>query len=179
MCGLTYQTSWGSPEDVALTEVVSFFEGHGVKTIPFATSDLRANRIDVEFQGKLRPTQEEAIARVLRHDDGVICAPTAFPVKTAVAAWVIATRKVNTLVMVHRQQLLDQWRERLAMFYLERRSMRSAKLAAARRNGLKPLMSQSFKVFIVSKEVKDYVAEYGHVIVDECHHLSAFSHSSE
>jgi len=34
----------------------------------------------------------------------------------AVAAWLIAKRKVNTLVMVHRQQLLDQWHERLAMF---------------------------------------------------------------
>lgn len=36
--------------------------------------------------------------------------------KTAVAAWLIAKRKVNTLVLVHRQQLLDQWHERLAMF---------------------------------------------------------------
>ncbi len=32
------------------------------------------------------------------------------------AAWLIARRKVNTLVVVHRQQLLDQWQERLGMF---------------------------------------------------------------
>ena len=45
----------------------------------------------------------------------LLCAPTAFG-KTAVAAWLIGERKVNTLVLVHRGQLLDQWRERLASF---------------------------------------------------------------
>jgi len=52
---------------------------------------------------------------MLDYDDGILCAPTAFG-KTAVAAWLIAKRKVNTLVLVHRWQLLDQWQERLAMF---------------------------------------------------------------
>ena len=36
--------------------------------------------------------------------------------KTAVASWLIAKRGVNAFVIVHRQQLLVQWRERLAMF---------------------------------------------------------------
>ena len=67
------------------------------------------------FQGQLRPFQEEAVAKITAHDEGTLCAPTAFG-KTAVAAWLIAKRKVNTLVVVHRQQLLDQWQERLGMF---------------------------------------------------------------
>jgi superfamily II DNA or RNA helicase len=49
------------------------------------------------------------------YDEGVLCAPTAFG-KTAIAANLIALRKVNTLVLVHRRQLMDQWRERLALF---------------------------------------------------------------
>src|SRR5258708_5914123 len=49
------------------------------------------------------------------HDQRTLCAPTAFG-KTAGAAWLIAARKVHTLVLVHRQQLLDQWHARLAMF---------------------------------------------------------------
>lgn len=89
--------------------------------------------IEVEFHGVLRPPQKEAVAQILRNDDGLICAPTAFG-KTAVAAWLIAKRKVNTLVMVHRQQLLDQWRERLAML-LEFQSTRSAKSAVAKQSG--------------------------------------------
>lgn len=69
----------------------------------------------MEFAGQLRPLQAEAAAKIGQYDEGVLCAPTAFG-KTAVAAWLIAERKVNTLVLVHRQQLLEQWRERLAMF---------------------------------------------------------------
>ncbi len=71
--------------------------------------------IEAEFQGQLRPFQEEAVTKITAHDDGIICAPTAFG-KTAVAAWLIAKRKFNTLVVGHRQQLLDQWQERLGMF---------------------------------------------------------------
>ena len=52
---------------------------------------------------------------MLQFDEGLPSAPTAFG-KTAVAIWLISERKVNTLVLVHRGQLLDQWRERLASF---------------------------------------------------------------
>jgi superfamily II DNA or RNA helicase len=52
---------------------------------------------------------------MLKHDTGVLSATTAFG-KTVVAAWLIAHRAVNTLVLVHRRQLLDQWVERLATF---------------------------------------------------------------
>ena len=50
-----------------------------------------------------------------RHDTGVLAATTAFG-KTVLAAWLIAQRRVNTLVLVHRRQLMDQWIERLSEF---------------------------------------------------------------
>jgi hypothetical protein len=71
--------------------------------------------IAVSFQGNLRDDRAEAVRQTLRHNEGVLFAPTAFG-KTVVAAKVIAERGVNTLVLVHRQQLLEQWRARLAMF---------------------------------------------------------------
>lgn len=97
-----------------LAELTKFLEGLKIKTV---VRDERTSGqpIDAVFHGSLRASQEEAVAEVLPHDDGLICAPTAFG-KTAVAAWLIAKRGVNALVIVHRQQLLDQWRERLAMF---------------------------------------------------------------
>ncbi len=49
------------------------------------------------------------------HDTGVLAATTAFG-KTVIAAWLIAQRRVNTLVLVHRRQLFDQWVERLSTF---------------------------------------------------------------
>jgi hypothetical protein len=73
------------------------------------------NLLDVEFHGELRPEQEIAARAMLAHDTGVLAATTAFG-KTVVAAWLIAQRGVNTLVLVHRRQLLEQWVERLSVF---------------------------------------------------------------
>jgi hypothetical protein len=73
------------------------------------------NPIDASFQGVLRAEQAQAVDAALAHQIGVICAPTAFG-KTVVAAALIAARKTNTLIIVHRIQLLDQWRNRLSTF---------------------------------------------------------------
>src|SRR5713101_1369700 len=59
--------------------------------------------------------QRDGIEQVLAHDQGILCAPTAFG-KTVVGASLIGARAVNTLILVHRRQLMDQWRERLAAF---------------------------------------------------------------
>ena len=155
-----------------LSEVVELFEEHGIKT------DIRDERvaghpIDVEFSGQLRPLQRDAVSMIAQHDEGILCAPTAFG-KTAVAAWLIAARKVNTLVLVHRQQLLDQWHARLAMF------LNLPAKAIGQIGGGKSERTGCVDIAIIQSThdkngVKDFVAEYGQVIVDECHHLSAFT----
>jgi superfamily II DNA or RNA helicase len=155
-----------------LGEVLALIEGHGIKT------NLRDERfagvpIDAEFHGTLRATQEEAVVKVTPHDDGLICAPAAFG-KTAVAAWLIAKRKTNTLVMVHRQQLLDQWRERLAMF-LEIPIDEVGQIGGGKTKRTGRIDVAVIQSLHREREVKDFVAEYGQVIVDECHHLSAFT----
>ena len=71
--------------------------------------------LDVSFHGVLRPEQKVAAEAMGRHDTGVLSATTAFG-KTVIAAWLIAQRGVNTLVLVHRRQLLEQWVERLSTF---------------------------------------------------------------
>ncbi len=71
--------------------------------------------LPVKFQGVLRPDQLNAATVMAGHDAGVLAATTAFG-KTVIAAWLIAQRGVNTLVLVHRQQLMDQWVERLSQF---------------------------------------------------------------
>jgi hypothetical protein len=71
--------------------------------------------LNVSFCGELRPEQQAAAKAMLGHDTGVLAATTAFG-KTVIAAWLIAQRGVNTLVLVHRQQLQEQWIERLSAF---------------------------------------------------------------
>jgi hypothetical protein len=74
------------------------------------TNDTPARRLRRVFRGACVRTKKKRVARISGHEDGILCAPTAFG-KTAVAAWLIANRQVNTLVQVHRQQLLDQYRD--------------------------------------------------------------------
>jgi superfamily II DNA or RNA helicase len=153
-------------------EVGSFLEGLKIKTV-IRDERFAGTKIDAEFHGNLRAIQEVAVAEVLQHDDGLICAPTAFG-KTAVAAWLIARRGVNTLVMVHRQQLLDQWRERLAMF-LNLPIDQVGQVGGGKTKRTGQIDVAAIQSLHREKEVKDFVAEYGHVVVDECHHLSAFT----
>ena len=97
-----------------LQEVGELLKGHSIRVV-IRDERYAGKPIEVNFQGNLRDDQAEAIRQTLRYDEGVLCAPTAFG-KTVVAAKLIAERGVNTLVLVHRQQLLEQWRARLAAF---------------------------------------------------------------
>jgi hypothetical protein len=110
---------------------------------------------------------------MLRHETGVLAATTAFG-KTVVAAWLIAQRGVNTLVLVHRRQLLDQWVDRLATFLgLPAKSI--GRIGGGRSRPTGRIDVAVIQSLARKGVVDDRVAEYGHVIVDECHHLSAHS----
>jgi superfamily II DNA or RNA helicase/very-short-patch-repair endonuclease len=129
--------------------------------------------IDVRFQGELRPEQQLAANALAAHDIGVLAATTAFG-KTVVAAWLIARRGVNTLVLVHRQQLLEQWVERLASF-LGVPTKSIGRLSGGRKKltgGIDVALMQSL---VRKGVVHDCLGSYGHVVVDECHHLPARS----
>lgn len=129
--------------------------------------------LDVKFKGTLRPEQKNATDAMLEHEIGVLSASTAFG-KTVVAANMIARRRVNTLVLVHRKQLLDQWIDRLSTFLdISRESIGQFGGGKRKTTGIIDVaMIQSLSRKGV---VKDIVGEYGHLIVDECHHISARS----
>ena len=170
-CGQDFPEHAAVPRG-CLPEVIALLEAHRIRP-EVRDERFAGTAIDVEFRGELRPLQLEAVSKIIQHDEGILCAPTAFG-KTAVAAWLIAQRKVNTLVLVHRQQLLDQWHERLAMFLnLSAKSIGQIGGGKTERTGRVDIaVIQSLHR---KDEVKDFVAEYGQVIVDECHHISAFT----
>ena len=100
-------------------------------------------------------------------------ATTAFG-KTVVAAWLIAQRGVNTLVLVHRRQLLEQWVQRLSTF-LDLPPKAIGRIGGGHKKATGSLDVAVIQSLVRKGVVKDCVAEYGQVIVDECHHLSARS----
>ena len=151
----------------------------------FKELDIRVNlrderypghKIKTDFLGELTPEQETSADALLAHDTGVLAATTAFG-KTVVAASIIAARKTNTLILVHRRQLMDQWIARLGVF-LDLPASSIGQLGGGKRK-LGGIVDVAVIQSLVRKgEVDDVTSNYGHLVVDECHHISAVSFES-
>ena len=129
--------------------------------------------IEVRFLGALTKEQETAMTALLRHDTGTLAATTGFG-KTVVAAAMIAARKVSTLILVHRRQLMEQWGARLKTF-LELPQEGIGQIGGGVRKPTDLIDVAMIQSLAHGGVVDDLVADYGQVIVDECHHLSAVS----
>ncbi len=134
---------------------------------------FNGERLDVAFQGELRAEQRKAVKALTAHDTGVLSAPPGFG-KTVIAAALIAERGVNVLIVVHLRELLDQWVERLSSF-LGIPDKEIGRIGGGRKNWTGKLDVALIQSLVRKGVVNDRVAEYGHVIFDECHHLSAVS----
>ena len=165
------------PEHVALprgcrTELEQILREHG-STLVVDDQRYDGKPLDVSFEGRLTAVQGKAARALLREDIGVLVAPPGVG-KTVVGTYLIAARARSTLVLVHRQPLLDQWIAQLSMF-LGLAPKAVGQIGAGKHvpNGrLDVAMIQSL---VRSDSVHDLVATYGHVIVDECHHIPAVS----
>jgi hypothetical protein len=155
--------------------VISMFDSQGIRA-NIVEKRLVGDTINAKFQGELRAEQEQAVHVLLKNTFGLLCAPTAFG-KTVVAAAIIASRQRNTLVLVHRRQLMEQWRERLSTF-LNRPIGQIGQIGAGKRKQTKEIDIAVMQSLNRKGEVDPLVGEYGQVIVDEAHHISAFSFES-
>ncbi len=126
-----------------------------------------------EFAGTLTSAQEEAAHALLAHDIGVFVGPPGIG-KTVLGTYLIAKRARSTLILVHRKPLIDQWIAQLAMFLqIDEKQIGQIGGGKSKPNGqLDVAMIQSL---VRKDQVRDLVSAYGHVIVDECHHLPAVS----
>ena len=137
--------------------------------------DLRneGNPLEIHFIGQLTNAQRQAAELILKDDTGVIVAPPGFG-KTVLGIYLIARRNCNTLILVHRQPLLEQWRSQIGIFLdVDDKSV-------GRFGGGKRKLTGKVDVAMIQSlsrkgAVDDIVAEYGQVIIDECHHLPAVS----
>ena len=157
-----------------------FDEAVGLLSDQGASVDLDDLREDgtalpetVRFRGELRQQQSPAFDALARHDTGVLAATTAFG-KTVVASALIAHRARNALVLVHRRELLNQWVERLGSF-LEIDPKQIGTIGAGKRKPTGVIDVALIQSLVRKGEVDDIVGDYGHLVVDECHHLSAAS----
>jgi superfamily II DNA or RNA helicase len=136
-------------------------------------TDGNPRPLETRFLGTLHGPQIKAFEALTPHDNGVLAATTAFG-KTIVAAALIAQRARNALVLVHRRELATQWVERLKTF-LDIDPKAIGIIGGGKRKPTGIIDIALIQSLVRHGEVSDLVADYGHVIVDECHHLSATS----
>lgn len=163
--------------------VASLLNDYGVSYV-VDDKTVSGSPINISFNGHLYARQQEAVEMMLRHRNGVLCATTAFG-KTVTAIGLIAHLKVSTLILVHTKALQTQWVEKLYEFL----SLSYPDLEMSRRRGRHKTFSligsgkerhgiidvATFQSCISDQTVQESIRQYGLVIVDECHHVSAVS----
>ena len=129
--------------------------------------------LEMEFKGQLTAIQEQAAQSLLHDDIGVFVAPPGVG-KTVVGAYLVSARRRSTLILVHRKPLLDQWVAQLSMF-LGIPSSEIGRIGGGKNKPTGRLDVAMLQSLVRKGNVSDEVAKYGHIIIDECHHLPAFS----
>lgn len=144
-----------------------------VNNIEIISKDERfvGNKIEVKFNGSLREEQQIAIDHMLKYDNGILCAPTGFG-KTVIGCKLIEERKVNTLILVNKIQLLNQWKDRIKEF-LDVKEV--GEISSKKKNITNVIDVVSIKSLWNNGNVLDIAKNYGMIIIDECHHTAAYT----
>lgn len=164
-------------------------EACGKADIPYEIQDERekGRPIRVSFNGDLRTKQNLAAQKLLAYDCGILSAATAFG-KTVVCSYLIAERKVNTLILIQNKELLEQWVEELNRFLIldeepplyqtkgGRQKRRDSAIGVLHggKNTLTGIVDVAMIGSVYHKgEILDTLNSYGMVIMDECHHCAS------
>lgn len=157
--------------------------------IEYEIVDQRAKGrpIRVSFHGDLKTQQDLAAQHLLTYDHGILSAATAFG-KTVVCSYLIAERKVNTLILLQSKDLLEQWVHELNKFLIideeppiyktkgGREKQRDSVIGILHggKNTLTNIIDVAMVGSMYSKgKFNDFINSYGMVLMDECHHCGS------
>lgn len=143
--------------------------------------------IDVSFRGELRDEQKPALEEMIKYDNGILHAATAFG-KTVVCSAIIAQKKVNTLIILESSALIEQWKDALEKFLEINEALPEYKTRTGRVKIRKSLIGKLQGAHDSMTGIVDIamagslckkgewhpmLEQYGMVIVDECHHAAS------
>lgn len=155
-----------------LDDVVKILTVAGAKVV-IRDERIAKRKIKVTFAGELTEVQQAAVKGWKSQDLGILCAPPGAG-KTVMGCAVIAQRKVSTLILVHRQHLLDQWKKQITRFLgipaKEIGTMSGSKKKLTGQVDIGSLMSLSN-----IEDLSELAQKYSQIIIDECHHVPATS----
>ena len=169
-----------------LEELVTKVEDAGLE-LNVEDHRCQGRSINVTFTGKLREEQVKAVESVAAEDMGIISAATAFG-KTVVCSNIIASKKVNTLILLESSALIEQWQNALETFlgideplpeYVTPTGrVKQRKSVVGLIHGPKDTSTGIIDIAMVGSlkkkgEFHERLKSYGMLIVDECHHSAS------
>ncbi len=151
---------------------------YGIKEFGYPTG-FKINEgtpIDIEFKGTLKDKQLpivtafDAAVKDKYIGGGIISVPCGYG-KTVLGLYLASKLKLKTLVIVHKEFLMNQWKERIEQF------LPDAKVGRIQR---KNIITEGCDIVIgllqsisMIEYAEDTFKGFGLVIYDECHHLGA------
>ena len=126
---------------------------------------------DIKFT--LRDEQKVCCDAISKKDFSICVAPPGFG-KTLLGASMIKYRSVNTLVIVNKNMLLDQWIDRFVEYFGY--SKKDIGFLGKSKNKLNQKLDIATMQSL--KNNPDIIKDYSFVIVDECHHIPALTFES-
>jgi len=155
-----------------IDDVYSILEEYGIEA-DIEDKKYSGKNKKLNFVGTLTDEQKKAARKLNKKDVGILVAPPGVG-KTVLAIHMMAKRKTNILVLVHRKPLMEQWKLQIATFLgLDVKEIGQIGSGKDKSFGVIDIaMIQSMERKGV---VDDRVADYGFIIVDECHHIGAVS----
>lgn len=141
---------------------------------PESNNITNGDEISIKFKGDLRPEQKPVAEKFLevaeKEGGGLISLPCGYG-KTILGIYLACQLKQKTLVVVHKDFLLNQWKERIEQFVPE------AEIGVIKQNKVNITGKDIVLAMLQSISMKEYPEDtfdsFGFVIVDECHHLAA------
>jgi superfamily II DNA or RNA helicase len=153
-------------------------KAYGLKTygVPEEDKQDRGDDISLTFIGALRPEQQapvETFLKAARNPEkcgGIISLPCGFG-KTVCALYIISKLKKKTLIVVHKEFLLDQWKERIE-YHLPDARVGIIKAQKCVVEGM-DIVIGSLQSLTMKQYDGDVLKGFGMMVVDEVHHTGA------
>lgn len=153
-----------------LDKVVKILQEAGANVV-VRDERIAKKKVKIEFEGQLTPTQEKAVKKIKESDLGILMAPPGAG-KTVMACKLIADRKVSTLILVHRQPLLEQWKERISSF-LKIPVKEIGTLSGSKKKMTGKIDVGMLQTIANHEDLTKIIERYSQIIIDECHHIPA------
>ena len=149
------------------SKVISLFNEYKIK---YELSDKRfSNKEEFpEVTYTLRDEQKKAIQNISKNDYCICVAPPGFG-KTLIGAKMIEKRLCNTLIVVNKNMLLNQWIERFVEYF----NMDKKDIGYLGKGKNKLNSKLDIATMQSLKNQPQIIENYSQVIVDECHHIPA------